>query len=260
VDESVIPVVHAPHPIPVAIRDQVKEELDRLERHGVIAKVCKPTKWVNSMVVVRKKNNKVRICIDPTDLNKAICREHYPMNSIEDISTRLNGSKIFSTLDANSGYFQVKLSDESADLTTFNTPFGRYKYLRMPMGAKCSAEVFQREMVNCFSDLDGVEIVVDDILVHGRTWSEHNQRLVKVLERARKLNLTLNMEKSHIGLKEVNYVGHKLTGDGLRPTEDRVKAIQNLREPTNHQELLTVLGMISYVAKFIPHMSDITEP
>ena len=260
IDESVPPVIHPPRQLPVAIRELVREELERLEKLEVIAKVHKPTKWVNSMVVVRKRNNKVRICIDPTDLNKAIKREHYPMNSIEDISTRLHGSKVFSTLDANSGYFQVKLSDESSDLTTFNSPFGRFKYLRMPMGAKCSAEIFQREMMNVFSDLDGVEVVVDDILVHGRTWDEHNDRLAKVLERARKVNLKLNYAKSQIGMKEVTYVGHRLTGDGIKPTEERIKAIQSLPRPTNLQELQTVLGMISYVSKFIPRMSEINAP
>ena len=260
IDENVSPVVHPPRPLPVAIRDQVRDELSRLEKIGVIAKVDKPTKWVNSMVVVRKKDDKVRICIDPTDLNKAIKREHFPMNSIEDISTRLYGSKVFSTLDANSGYFQVKLSEQSSDLTTFNTPFGRFKYLRMPMGAKCSAEVFQREMMNCFSDLDGVEIVVDDILVHGKSWEEHNDRLVKVLDRARKINLKLSYQKSQIGLSEVTYVGHRLTGEGLKPTDERVKAIKSLPRPTNLQELQTVLGMISYVSKFIPNMSEINAP
>jgi hypothetical protein len=135
-DKSVTPVVHAPRTVPVAIRDQLKSELNHLERCRIIDQVKEPTEWVNSMVCVRKKNGRVRICIDPTDLNKAILREHYPMNSIDDVATRLHGSKYFTTLDASMGYFQIKLAEESSKLTTFNTPFGRYKYLRMPMGIK----------------------------------------------------------------------------------------------------------------------------
>lgn len=126
-----------------------------------------------------------RICINPHNLNKAILREHHPMSSIEDIATLLEGSTVFSTLNANSGYYQIKLSQKSSLLTAFNTPFGRYRYLCMPMGAKCSAEVFQRDMSMVMGDIDGVEIVVDDILVHGKTQSEHDSRLIKVLERAR---------------------------------------------------------------------------
>ena len=141
------------------------------------------------MVCVRKKNGRVRICIDPTDLNKAILREHYPMNSIDDVATRLHGSKYFTTLDANMGYYQIKLTEESSRLTTFNTPFGRYRYLRMPMGAKCSSEVFQREMETHFGCIEGSEVIVDDILIHGKTIEEHNDRLRKVLEKARSINL-----------------------------------------------------------------------
>ena len=128
------------------------------------------------------------------------------------------------------------------------------------MGAKCSAEVFQREMKIHFGDLKGVEIVVDDILVHDRDMEEHNKRLEAVLARARKLNLMLNKEKSHIGQSEVNYVGHRLTADGVRTTEERIIAITNMRDPTNHQELETILGMVGYVSKFIPHLSSLTAP
>ncbi|XP_060069286.1 uncharacterized protein K02A2.6-like [Ylistrum balloti] len=179
IDKSITPVIHAPRPVPVILREQVKAELDNLQKCGIISPVEHPTEWVNSMVCVRKKNGRVRICIDPGDLNKAILREHYPMNSIDDIVTRVHGSKYFSTLDANMGYYQIKLSEQSSFLTTFNTPFGRYRYLRLPMGLKCAGEVFQREMITQFGNLDGVEVVVDDVLVHGKTIEEHNARLEK---------------------------------------------------------------------------------
>ena len=213
------------------------------------------------MVVVSKKNSdRVRICIDPTDLNKAIQREHFPMNNIEEIVTRLHGSTCFSTLDANMGYFQVKLTERSSYLTTFNTPFGRYRNLRMPMGAKCSAEKFQSALVQAFAEIEGVEIYQDDILIHGRSQQEHDARLLKVLETCRKINLKLNKQKCQIGKSAVNYVGHKLTGEGLRPTDERVKAIANLRQPGDFHELETILGMAAYVAKFIPNLSTLTAP
>lgn len=260
IDETITPVVHSPRAVPVAIRDELKQQLDLLERSEIIVRETEPTEWVNSMVCVRKKNGKVRICIDPTDLNKAILREHYPMNTIDEVATRLHGSKYFTTLDANMGYYQVKLSEKSSKLTTFNTPFGRYRYLRMPMGARCSSEVFQREMEKHFGAMEGVEIVVDDILVHGKTLEEHNKRLKTVLEKARSINLKLNKEKCVFAKPEVNYVGHKLTGEGLKPTDERVAAILKMKEPENQSELLTVLGMLSYVAKFIPGLSELNAP
>jgi len=216
---------------------------------------------VNSMVVVKKKSsNAVRICIDPTDLNKAIKREHFPMNNIEDIVTRLHGSKYFSTLDANKGFFQVKLTEKSSYLTTFNSPFGRYRYLRMPMGAKCSSEVFQRAMMSAFEGIEGVEVVVDDILVHGSTIAIHDQRLRQVLNRCREINLKLNDSKCQIGKTAVHYVGHTITRDGLKPTDERIKAIVNMKPPGNLKELESVLGMIAYVAKFVPRLSDLNKP
>ena len=253
-------VVHAPRPVPVAMRDQVKRELDNLVKCGILAPVTEPTDWVSSMVCVRKKNGRVRICLDPADLNKAVLREHFPMNSIYDIVTRVNGSKVFSTLDANMGYFQIRLTRKSSMLTTFNTPFGRYRDLRMPMGLKCAAEVFQREMTHQFGGIDGVEIVIDDILVHGANMEQHNVRLKTVPEKARSINLKLNEAKCVIGKPEVKYVGHLLTGDGLKPTPERVRAITEMRVPENHAELETILGMLAYVPKFIPNLSELNAP
>lgn len=144
IDETVEPVIHAPRPVPAAIWEQLKKDLEHLEKCGIIAVQTEPTDWVNSLVCVRKKNDRIRFCIDPTDLNVAIRREHYPMNSFDDVSTRLHGSKYFTKLDANMGYYQIKLTEKSPKLTTFNTPFGRFRFLRMPMGIKCSSEVYDK--------------------------------------------------------------------------------------------------------------------
>ena len=260
IDPSVPPVVHPPRPVPAPIREDVRRELDDLERRNIIAKVTEPTDWVNSMVNVRKKTGRVRVCIDPTELNRAIMREHHPMRSIDDVATRLSGSTIYSILDANKGFFHIKLTEESSYLTTFNTPFGRYRYLRLPMGVKSAGEVYQREMEKHFGELEGVEIVVDDILVHGPNREVHDRRLTKVLEKAREINLQLNENKCKFGKTEVDYVGHKLTGDGLKPTKERIKAITEMASPQSFQELETVLGMLAYVAKFIPNLSQLNAP
>ena len=104
-----------------------------METLGVITRVHEPTEWVNSMVTVLKKNGQLRICIDPRDLNNAIRREHYPMKTIEEIIARMPNARYFSVLDASSGYWQVLLDQESSKLCTFNTPFGRYRFLRPPL-------------------------------------------------------------------------------------------------------------------------------
>ncbi|KAG1665149.1 hypothetical protein GQR58_019471 [Nymphon striatum] len=134
-DESVPPVVHPPRKFPHTLKHKIKEELDRLEQFGVIHKVTKPTKWVNSMVVIRKTNNKIRLCLDPRDLNKAIKREHFPMKTVEEVAANLKNAKVFTTLDATQGFYQIRLDEESTWLTTFNTPFGRDGKQWIP--AKC---------------------------------------------------------------------------------------------------------------------------
>ena len=133
---------------------------------GIIVPVDQPTDWVNTMVVVENKHTeKLRICIDPRPLNKAIKREHYHLPTIEEITTRLSGAKYFSTLDASSGFWQIPFDEESSMPTTFGTPFGRYRYTRMPFGIHSAQEVFHKRLHELFHDLDGVETDIDDILV-----------------------------------------------------------------------------------------------
>ena len=145
-------------------------------------------------------------------------------------------------------------------INIFYKPFRWYKYLRMPMGLKCTSEIFQREMIRQFGDIEGVEVVVDDLLVHGKTEDEHNERLIKVLKKAREINLRLNKQKCRIGLPEVNYVGHLLTGEGLKPTADRVNAIVRIPNQRMYKNSIRLLGMIAYVGKFIPNLSELNAP
>ena len=153
-----------------------------MEKLKVIERVYEPTEWVNSMVTIIKPNGKLRICIDPRNLNKAIKREHYPMKTIEEIASRMPNATTFSVLDASSGFWQVKLDEPSSKLCTFNTPFGRYKFNRLPFGISSAQDVFQAVTSEMFEDIEGVEVIVDNILVWGSTVEEHDARLERVLE------------------------------------------------------------------------------
>ena len=139
---DVLPVVHPPRRLPITLQKPVRQELDAMVKSKIIAPVSEPTEWVSSMVVVEKKNNEIRICLDPRDLNRAIMRCHYPLPTIEQVATRLNKAKVFTVLDAKAGFWQVKLDQQSSYLTTFNTPFGRYRWLRMPFGISSAPEVW----------------------------------------------------------------------------------------------------------------------
>ena len=259
-DPNAIPVVHPPRRVPIAIRDLLKKELDRMEKAEVITKVITPTKWVNSLVAFEKAPGKLRVCLDPQDLNNAILRPHYPMRTLDDIMPQLSGARYFTKLDARSGYWAIKLEKESSFLTTFNTPYGRYRFLRLPFGIKSSQDEFQFHIDQCFEGLSGVETIVDDILVYGRTKAEHDENLRKVLERSREKGIKLNADKLEVGLTEVHYFGNVLSAEGLKPDPQKVAAIRDMNPPRDKSELETVLGMINFLARFAPNLSEVTSP
>ena len=152
------PVQHAPRRVAVAVAE--------MEKKGIIQKVTEPTEWISSMVVVAKPG-KIRICLDPCDLNKAIQRPKYQMPTLEEVLSRLSKAKVFTTLDAKDGFYQIGLDEASSKKTTFWTPFYRYRYLRMPFGISLAPEEFERRLHEQLSGLDGVDILRDDILVAG---------------------------------------------------------------------------------------------
>ena len=157
---------HAPRRIPVTLQKEVKEKIAELEKKGIIQKVTDPTDWISSMVIVSKPG-KIRICLDPRDLNKAIQRPKYQMPTLEEILPKLSKAKVFTTLDAKYGFYQIGLDEESSKKTTFWTPFGRYRYLRMPFGISVAPEEFECKLHEKLTGLEGVEILRDDLLVVG---------------------------------------------------------------------------------------------
>lgn len=164
------PVVCPPRHIPSALRSRLKDELDDIEKMDIIQKVIEPTDWVNVLVVIEKpKTRKLRICLDPRPLNKAIQRPHYPLPTFDDITPKLAGAQYFSLLDARSEYWAIKLSQESSILTTFNTIFGRYRFNRLPFGIISAQDEFQRRVDEADEGLPGVAAIVDDIIVYGST-------------------------------------------------------------------------------------------
>ena len=227
---------------------------------NVIEKVNEPTDWVNSLVIAEKPNGKLRLCLDPKDLNEAIKRPHYSTRTLEEALAEMPNAKFFSKLDAKSGYWQLKLDERSSYLTTFNTPHGRYKFNRLPFGLVCAQDYFQMKMDQIFEGIEGVTPLVDDILISGSTREEHDLTLRKALDRAKQRNLKLNPDKLTVGVQQVEYFGHLVTSEGLKPDPAKVNAIINMPAPKDKKELCTILGMITYLAKFASSLSEVTKP
>ena len=166
-------VVHGPRRQPAALLPKIIAKLKEMEKEGHLAKVSQLTDWVNSMVV-SSRGEKIRICLDPGDLNKAVKREHYPIPTVEEIVAKIPEAKVFTVLDAKSGYLQMKLDYESSLLTTMNTPIGRYRWLKLPFGIKSAPELYQRAMDEMLEDIDHAYAIMDDILIAGRDIAHHD--------------------------------------------------------------------------------------
>ena len=252
--------IMTPRRIPLPMKSKVKEELARMEKLGVIRKVDKPTNWCAGMVTVPKSNGKIRICVDLTKLNENVCRETYPLPKIDALLGEIGESTVFTKIDANSGFWQEKLAENSQLLTTFLTPFGRYCFQRLPFGLKSAPERFQKRMLNELEGLEGVICIMDDILVHGKTQKEHDERLEAVLTRLIRARITLNPEKCEFSRKQLKFAGHSLSAQGIGPDPDKTAAIEKMERPQNVAELRRFLGMINHQQKFIENLSEKTMP
>ena len=248
-------VIHAPRRVAVAKRPELKRELDRQVKQGFLTKVTEPTDWVNSLVIVEKANGQMRLCIDPKDLNTVVKREHFQIPTKEEILGKLRDAKWFSKLDATAGFHQIKLDRPSSMLTTFNTPFGKYRYLRFPMGICSAPDVFHKTLHQFLEEFDGITVYMDDIIVWGSTAEEHDERLTKALERLSKVGLVLNAEKCVFRRPEIEYLGEVVTQDGVKPDPNKIQAITEMPTPRDVLELQHVLGMVTYLGRFIPNMS-----
>lgn len=218
-------------------------------------------------MVTEKPNGKLRVCIDPQHLNKALKRSHYPLPVIEDILPELTDVKIFSKADLKDGFLQIQLDEESSKLTMFQTPWGRYRYLRMPFGIPPAQEYFQRKLDQNLEGLTGTYKVADDILITGRGASmseavkDHDTNLIKLLDRSRERNnLKLNREKLQLKCSETPFIGHVLTPEGVKPDPSKIEAILKMERPKDVAAVRRLVGRVNYLSKFLSKLSEICEP
>ena len=253
------PVVHAPRKCSIHIRDELKTTIDEMEANDVIRRVTEPTDWVSSIAVSRKANGQLRVCLDPKHLNKAIKRCHHVTPTVEEITHKLAGAKTFSKLDAKNGYWSVHLDAESQLLTTFNSPFGRYCYKRMPFGLVMSQDVFQHRMDQILEQCEGVIGIADDIIVFGDSQQSHDKNLHALMKVAAKSGLKFNSSKCTINQKRVAFFGMVYDEHGVHPDPSKVRAVKSMPVPSNKTQLQEFLGMVTYLSPFIPNLSSRTS-
>jgi len=259
-DPSVPPVIDACRKVPIALQDRLRQELLRMEDMKVIKPVTEPTDWVSSVVTTEKPNGSLRVCLDPRNLNKAIRRHHHKLPTTEEILSRMSGAKYFSKLDVSNAYWQVPLDEESSHLLTFNTPIGRYRYLRMPYGIHSASEICQAHIAEIIEKVPGTANCQDDIIIWSSTPEELADRTRKCLDAIRKSGLKLRKHKCQFGMSSITFLGHSISDQGIKPDTKKISAILNMPTPTNVKELQRFLGMVTYLGKFIPNLSKATAP
>ena len=222
--------------------------------------------WINSFFLVEQKdklgNFKLRICLDPTNLNKAIVHEPYHFKTPEDITHLFEEACIITVCDCRKGYLHQQLDEASSFLTTFNTELGRFCYTVMSFGARVASDVFQCKLDECFGKIKQVIIITDDIMIVGNKpdHSDHDQAFTTLLQIVQKCNVKLNYDKLQYKQVQIEFLGETYTKSSCKPAKDKVSAITAMPSPTNKKQGQSFIGMINYLSKFSPRLSELAEP
>ena len=261
VNPDIEPVVQPPHKIPQAMVKPLKCEIDRMLELGVIHKldINEATDWVNNLVLVRKPNGKLRVCLDPRTINKVLRFNVHNSRTFQDISSSIRGVKKISKIDANSGFWTLPMSQESQLLTTFNTPWGRFCFVKMSFGLNQVQYFFQYYMDINFHDINPTtNIIANDVMIHGNTDEEHDHHLIQVSNKCHEIGLKLNPGKCEFGKSEITFYGNIVSNQVFKLDPCKVDVIVRMPAPTNKTELCSFLGMVNYLAPHIPKLSDCT--
>ncbi|XP_026825789.1 uncharacterized protein K02A2.6-like [Ooceraea biroi] len=243
-----------PRTVPIPLLPKLKAELDKLLRLGIIKVVDFPTEWCSPIVVVSKKgSDDVCLCCDYIQLNNSVKRPNFSISKVEVTLAGLKGSTIFTKLDAQSGFYQIRLHESCQPLTTFITPFGRFMFTRLPFGINCASDYFSQMFYDLFHDLSNVAVRVNDILIHTNSMEEHYSILRTVLDRLRSARITLNKSKCIFGVKQVEFLGHLISGKGIDILPSRISAITKFPISKDKESLMQLLGSVNYVSRYLPN-------
>ncbi|KAI3670108.1 hypothetical protein L6452_41749 [Arctium lappa] len=253
------PIAKAPYRLAPSEMQEMVAQLQELFEKGLIRPSSSP--WGAPVLFVKKKDGTMRICIDYRELNKATVKNRYPLPRIDDLFDQLQGAGCFSKIDLRSGYHQVKVREEDVPKTAFRTRYDHYEFLVMPFGLTNAPTVFM-DLMNrvCRPFLDkSVIVFIDDILVYSRSESEHEQHLREVLEVLRKGRLYAKFSKCDFWLKEVQFMGHVVTRDGVKVDPSKIEAMMNWEPPKSPSEIRSFLGLAGYYRRFIQDFSKIAS-
>ena len=248
-----------PRRIPLPLREKVSEELQQNGDHGSHLKSRRPNPLVRGDGCSSEEVGRNSDLRGPQTLNQCVLREVHPLPKVDDTLAQLIGAKLFSKLDANTGFWQIPLAPSSRLLTTFITPFGRFCFNKLPFGISSAPEHFQKRMSQILSGLEGVVCQMDDVLVFGSDKRQHDTRLLAVLECIEAAGATLNKKKCEFCTTSVKFLGHLIDQTGIRADPEKTRAIREMPTPTSVTGLRRFLGMVNQLGKFTPHLAEFTQ-
>ena len=225
-------------------RRNSSKKVNSLEEMRVIKKDSS-SQWAAPAFTIPKKDGSLRFLTDFCQLNKRMIRKPYPLPKISEVLQELEGLSYATALDLKMGYYTLRLDPDAQKVCTLITPWGKYKYLRLPMGVMCAPDIFQNRTSDLMAHLQFVKVYIDDLLVITKeSFEDHLAKLKQTLSTLQKAGLKCNLQKSFFCQEQVEYLGYLLTRDGIKPLPNKVKAILDLEPPKNVREVRRVLGII----------------
>ena len=254
------PIKSKCRPLNPIIAAKVRDKLEDLEKRGIVRKSSSP--WASPILIVLKKDNDFRLVADYRKINQEIIGNAWPIPNMQTTLTSLANQKFFSTLDLKEAFYSVKLSTSSIPKSAIITPWGLYEYLRSNFGLKDSMNVYCRMIASVLGHLKQNEVInyVDDSIVLGKDFENHLDNLDKTLEAFSNNGLILKVEKCQIAKQETEFLGQRITPEGIRPIDRYIDAIKQIENPKNLKQLRSLIGKFTYYAKFIEHFAEIISP
>ena len=265
------PARHAPRKVPVHLEAAFKEEIESLVKQGILEEVKEHTDWVNSYVIVEKDTGnhhapnhtvrkKLRICLDPRDLNEALEREPYHTRSVDEITAKLQGMTVFTIVDFKKGYWMVVLHPDSRRLTCMALPFGRSQWTHLPMGTVVAQDIFQSKLDAIFIGMEGVTGIADDMIIAGKDEMEHDRNFLAFMEKCMENNLILNSEKIQFKQNQVSFYGHVWSDQGISPDPKKIQALKHMEFPPDKETMRSFQGMINYLNRYSALSAHLAAP
>ncbi|GFS67515.1 retrovirus-related Pol polyprotein from transposon 17.6 [Trichonephila clavipes] len=256
-----IPVYQPARRLSFSENQDVNKQIDEWLEQGIVRPSS--SEYASTIVLVKKKDGTTRLCVDYRRLNRKLVKDRFPLPLIEDVLDRLQGAKVYTTLDLKNGFFHVDVNEDCKHLTSFVVPDGQFEFNKVPFGLSTSPSEFQRYVYSIFRELmrKGIVIIyMDDLVIPATDEKEGSEKLREVLEVASKYGLEMKFKKCQFLRRKVEFFGHVVENGTIRPSIAKTIAVKKFPVPTTVKQVQSFLGLTGYFRKFIPAYSQIAKP